>query len=352
MRYPETSYLTNITTSDELNASAVGEISSAAKQLISIVIPVFNEEDNVDKTYAELKRVAASLDDYRFEFLFTDNHSTDRTFDKLSQIAAKDSDVRVVRFARNFGFQKSVLTGYRLARGAAAIQIDADLQDPPSMFGPFLKKWREGYDVVVGVRRNRKESLFLRRCRRAYYRLLRGLDGPHLILDAGDFRLIDRSVIERLRPIHEPHMYLRGLISSLARRQTGIPFDRSERLYNESKFRFRSLLRLAMDGILAHSSLPLRVSFYVGLVIALASVLLAGFYLVLRLFSTDAIPQGFTTTQILVLFGIGLNSVFLGVLGIYVGRIYDQVRMRPPTIISDLVNFDQQIDNIEKDLLR
>lgn len=323
-----------------------------AKPLISIIIPVFNEEDNVDKTYAELKRTVAALGDYRFELLFTDNHSTDQTFAKLSQIALHDPSVRVVRFSRNFGFQKSVLTGYRLARGAAAIQIDADLQDPPSMFGPFLKKWQEGYDVVVGVRRNRKEGLFLRRCRRAYYRLMRRLDGPHLILDAGDFRLIDRSVIERLRPIHEPHMYLRGLISSLARRQVGISFDRSERLYNESKFRFSGLLQLAMDGILAHSSLPLRISFYVGLAIALASVLLASFYLVLRLFSTEAIPQGFTTTQILVLFGIGLNSVFLGVLGIYVGRIYDQVRMRPPTIISDLVNFDQQIESVEKDLLR
>jgi dolichol-phosphate mannosyltransferase len=329
----------------------IGDISAAAKPLISIVVPVFNEEDNIDKTYAELKRVAAGLDDYRFEFLFTDNHSTDRTFAKLSQIAERDPEVRVARFARNFGFQKSVLTGYRLARGAAAIQIDADLQDPPSMFGPFLKKWREGYDVVVGVRRNRKEPLLLRRGRRAYYRLLRRLDGSHLVLDAGDFRLIDRSVIERLRPIHEPHMYLRGLISSLARRQIGIPFDRSERLHNESKFKFRSLLRLAMDGIVAHSSLPLRISFYIGLIIAFGAALMAGFYLLLYLFSADGIPRGFTTTQILILFGIGLNSFFLGVLGIYVGRIYDQVRLRPLTIIADLINFDRSIENIEKDLL-
>jgi glycosyltransferase involved in cell wall biosynthesis len=329
-------------------ASVSSEAST--KPLISIVIPVFNEEDNVDQTYAELKRVAAGLDDYQFEFLFTDNHSTDSTFAKLSKIAATDPDVRVARFSRNFGFQQSILTGYRLARGAAAIQIDADLQDPPSMFGPFLEKWREGYDVVVGVRRSRKENPVLRRARRAYYRLLRRLGGPHLIADAGDFRLIDRSVIERLRPIHEPHMYLRGLISSLARRQTGIPFDRSARLHNESKFRVRNLIHLAMDGILAHSSLPLWISFYVGLVIAWAAVFLAGFYLAIRLFSTKAIPPGFTTTQILILFGIGLNSVFLGVLGIYVGRIYDQVRMRPPTIISDLVNFNQPIDIVEKDL--
>lgn len=314
--------------------------------LITIVVPVFNEEDNVDRTYAELKRVTAELPAYRFELLFTDNRSTDTTFDKLSRIAAQDPDVRVVRFSRNFGFQRSVLAGYRLARGDAAIQIDADLQDPPSMFGPFLQKWKEGHDVVVGVRRQRQEGVLLRRGRQLYYRMLRQLDGPHLIVDAGDFRLIDRSVIERLRLINEPHMYLRGLISSLARRQTGIPYNRSSREFNESKFPLRALTRLAADGIIAHSSFPLKVSFYVGIVVALASALLALFYIVLRAWMPEAAPPGFTTTQILLLLGIGLNSTFLGILGVYVGRIYDQVRSRPMVVISDLVNFDKDIGSV------
>lgn len=322
-----------------------------AKTLISIVIPVFNEEDNVEATYLELKRTTDELSHaYEFEFLFTDNHSTDSTFDKLAHLAALDSRVRVARFARNFGFQKSVLTGYCLARGAAAIQIDADLQDPPSLIGAFLEKWREGFDVVVGVRRQRQEGRPLYYARRFYYRLLRQLDGPHLIPDAGDFRLVDRSVLEKLRGIRESHMYLRGLISSLARRQAGIPFDRAERLHNESKFRLKALLRLAAQGILAHSSLPLRAAFYVGLVIAFGAMLLAMGYFLLRIFYPNAAPQGFATTQILILFGIGLNSVFLGVIGIYVGRIYDQVRIRPTTIISDLLNFEDPIDRIERDL--
>jgi len=320
------------------------------KTLISIIIPVFNEEDNVRKTYEELKRVTAELVEYEFEFVFTDNRSTDSTFEKLYEIALADPSVRLVRFARNFGFQNSVLTGYRLARGAAAIQIDADLQDPPSLFGAFLEKWREGHDVVVGVRRQRRESWLLHQGRKAYYRLMASLDGPHLIPDAGDFRLIDRSVIDKLRRIHEPHMYLRGLISSLARRQVGIPFDRAERLHNQSKFRFGALLRLAMEGILAHSSLPLRVAFYVGLVIAFAAAILAGFYIGYQLLYPTATPRGFTTTQILILFGIGLNGLFLGVIGIYVGRIYDQVRMRPATIISDVINFDKPIEKIEAEL--
>ncbi|MGB3024332.1 glycosyltransferase family 2 protein [Paradevosia shaoguanensis] len=327
-------------------------VEVSGKPLISIIVPVFNEEDNVDRTYAALKDATGLLDQYRFEFVFTDNHSTDRTFERLQRIAEADRDVRLARFARNFGFQKSVLTGYRLARGAAAIQIDADLQDPPSMFGPFLEKWREGYDVVVGIRRQRQETKAMRYARHAYYRLLQRLDGPHLIPDAGDFRLVDRTVIERLRQINEPHMYLRGLISSLARRQTGIAFDRSERVHNESKFRLGSLVRLAASGVLAHSSLPLRVAFYVGILIACCTAILAAYFLALRIFWPETSPQGFATTQILILFGIGLNSIFLGILGMYVGRIYDQVRLRPPTIISDLVNFDRDLASVERDLLK
>ena len=326
--------------------------SPSDRPLISIIVPVFNEEDNVDRTYAELKRVTGDLGKYRFEFVITDNRSTDRTFDRLLAIAAQDPEVRLVRFARNFGFQNSVLTGYRLARGAAAIQIDADLQDPPSLFGPFLEKWEEGYDVVVGVRKHRQEGFVLRQGRRLFYRTLRRLDGPHLIPDAGDFRLIDRSVIERLRRINEPHLYLRGLISSLARRQVGIQFDRAERLHNQSKFRLGSLMRLALEGIFAHSSLPLLLSFYVGLAIAIAAVVLAVFYGMLRLIAPQNSPPGFATTQILILFGIGLNSIFLGVLGVYVGRIYDQVRVRPPTIISDVVNFDEDVETLERHLIK
>jgi len=328
-------------------SKVAGKQGASEKPLISIIVPVFNEEDNVDRTYAELKRTTDLLNQYRFEFLFTDNHSTDRTFEKLRQLAAGDACVKVARFARNFGFQNSVLTGYRLAGGAAAIQIDADLQDPPSMIGPFLDKWRAGHDVVVGIRRGRRESPLLAWGRRMYYRALRWIGGPHLIHDGGDFRLVDRSVTEQLRRINDPHIYLRGLISSLARNQIGIPFDRSERLFNQSKFRLHNLTRLAMDGILAHSSLPLRISFYVGLLIALGATLLSTFYLSLRLFWPDAAPAGFATTQILILFGIGLNSIFLGILGVYVGRIYDQVRFRPTTIISELLNFNDEIDHAE-----
>lgn len=315
--------------------------------LISIILPVYNEEDNILRTFARLQDITASLGGYRFEFIFTDNRSTDNTFAILTDLAAQHENVRVARFARNFGFQKSVLTGYRMARGDAAIQIDVDLQDPPEMFGPFLEKWRAGHDVVVGIRRGRKENAWLRSLRRSYYWLMARLDGEHLTENAGDFRLIDKSVIARLRRIHEPHMYLRGMISSLSRNQIGIEYDREKRHFNESKFSLIPLMSLAMDGIVTHSSFPLRISFYVGIAVATLAALLAAYYLALYLISSESVPRGFTTTQLLILFGLGINSAFLGILGIYVGRIYDQVRVRPITVISDLLNFGVSIDAME-----
>ncbi len=319
-----------------------------AMTLISIIVPVFNEQDNVERTYGELKRVTEALDGYEFEFLFTDNHSTDRTFEILSAIATRDPAVKVVRFARNFGFQKSVITGYRLAQGEATIQIDADLQDPPTMFGSMLEKWREGYDVVVGVRRQRIENPMLAGLRKIYYRILSRLGGVHLIVDAGDFRLIDASVIDKLRQVDDAHPYLRGLVSSLARRQIGISYDRSERLGGRSKFPVTRLVALALDGFIAHSSLPLRLAFYIGFLLASISALLAFAFIFARLVVGQDWPAGFATTQVLLLFGIGLNSMFLGIIGVYVGRIYDQVRRRPATVIEQALNFTQDIPEIER----
>lgn len=318
--------------------------------LISVIIPVYNEEDNIDRTYRELKAETAKLTDYEFEFIFTDNHSTDNSFAKLAQIAKNDPNVRVARFARNFGFHKSVLTGYRLAHGEAAIQVDADLQDSPAMFGAFLAKWREGHDVVVGVRRKRIEPKSIQKLRKIYYRLLVRLDGPHLIPDAGDFRLIDKSIIAALRRIDDTHPYLRGLISSLARNQTGIPYDRAERLHGESKFPIKNLVSMGVNGILTHSRAPLKLAFYTGIGIAGLSLLLTCYFIASRFLDNEHWPAGLATTQILILVGIGINALFLGILGVYIGRIYDQVRMRPTTIIAQTLNFNDADETAAMDL--
>jgi len=307
--------------------------------LISILLPVYNEEGNVERAHAEISKVFEALPDVEIEFVFADNHSTDATFPKLEQIAARDPRVRVLRYARNFGFNRSVLTGYRHARGDAAIQIDCDLEDPPAIMLEFVRLWRAGHDVVVGVRAQRQESWLLSRARRLYYRLVDAISEEKHETDAGDFRLIDRRILDQLRLIRDAQPYVRGLVSGLARNQTAVAYSRNKRMAGESKFRLKGLIRLALEGIFAQSTAPLKLATVAGFAIAFLTTILSGVYLVLRLLSSDW-PQGFATTQILILFGISLNAIFLGIIGEYVGRIYIQIRDRPLVVVELAINIE------------
>ena len=227
------------------------------KRLVTISIPVLNEADNIAPLMKRLRAVAEAHHRYDFEFLFTDNASSDATFERLAEEARADSRVRVIRFTRNFGFQTSILTNYLNARGDAAIQIDADLQDPPELLGEFLAAWEQGYKVVYGIRRSRRENPLLNSIRKLFYRVLARLSNVDLPVDAGDFRLIDRVVIEDLRRVKDENPYIRGVIAHLGYRQTGIPYDRAERQRGTSKFRLLSLIRLGIDGVCGQSTKPL-----------------------------------------------------------------------------------------------
>jgi glycosyltransferase involved in cell wall biosynthesis len=309
---------------------------------ISVVVPVFNEEHNVERAYSAIVEEFSKLPEYSYEIIFTDNHSTDGTFSKLKALAASDPDVRVLRFSRNFGFHRSILTGYRHAQGAAAIQIDCDLEDPPSLFPEFLRLWREGHDVVAGVRSDRKESRRMIALRRTFYRLLGSIsEVPHAV-DAGDFRLVDRQILDQLKTIDDAQPYVRGLISELAANQTGVVFTRQKREFDKSKFPLPQLVRLAMSGILSYSIEPLRLATYLGVFISLLTAVMTCFYVVARLVTQHAWPSGFATITVLILFGISLNAIFLGVIGEYIGRIYIQARKRPTVIIEQALNIDEQ----------
>ncbi len=315
------------------------------KKLISVIIPVYNEEENIDRAYHAIVDEFKKHTDLDYEIIFTDNASLDRSFEKLSQIASQDSRVKVLRFVRNFGFQRSILTGYRYAKGDAAIQIDCDLEDPPSVFSDFIRLWRAGHDVVIGIRSQRIEPLYMIYLRRLYYKILdRISDSTSHKVDAGDFRLVDRSVLNHLHNINDAQPYVRGLISEFARNQIGVHYQRNKREYGKSKFPFRQLVRLASEGVYACSTTPLRMGTYLGTTIAVLTSVMMFIYLILRLFSHTTIPAGFTTTTILILFGISLNAVLLGIIGEYVGRIYTQLRSRPLVIISDALNFNN--DNV------
>jgi len=309
------------------------------KPLISIIVPVFNEADNVRPLYQRLSAVLESLKQrYEFEIVFTDNHSDDGTFDALAELAGNDKRIRVFRFSRNFGFQRSILTGYLKARGDAAIQIDCDLQDPPELVADFLEKYEQGHDVVYGIRQTRQEGPLINSMRKAFYWLIDALSEDQLPHQAGDFRLVSRRVIDVMDQVDDSNPYLRGMIAGFGFKQTGIPYDRSGRERGKSKFTFLKLTSLALDGILGHSLIPLRIASLTALVMAGITFLGLLFYFFGNIFFGQEWPAGFATTTVLLLLSITLNALFLGIIGEYLGRIYQQVKKQPMTIIEKTIN--------------
>lgn len=305
--------------------------------LITISIPVFNEEDNMDALYARLAQLGETLaDECRLEFLLTDNHSTDGTWLAIQRIAALDPRVRAIRFSKNFGFQRSILANYMHASGDAVMQIDADLQDPPEMLVDFLEKWRAGYKVIYGIRKERPESWLTRNLRRLGYWVINRLSAHEIPMNAGDFRLIDRQVINVLLKMRSSVPYLRGAISSLGFAQTGIEYKRAKRQAGVSKFNAARLLPLGAAAIVNHSTLPLRLALILGVTTTGLAAVGMLYYLGLRLFLDD-VPQGLASIHILVLAGIGMNALFLGIIGEYIYRIYLLLSNEPVAIAEDLI---------------
>ena len=305
------------------------------RKLISIVVPVFNEEENLAPLHGALCSVLDQVADrYDFELLFTDNHSTDRTFEILAGIANRDRRVRVLRFSRNVGFQRSIFTGLLHAAGCAAIQIDSDLQDPPELILQFLERWEKGSQVVYGERSSRQESWWMSSTRRFFYRLINLLSEDALPVDAGDFRLVDRSILDQLKLMEDYQPYLRGAIAAMGFNQIGVPYDRAARTRGRSKFGLAQLFGLAFDGILNHSVVPLRIATYTGLAVSIMTLLGVLGYAVAKIIFHMPWPPGFTTLATLILVSISLNALFLGVIGEYLGRIYQQVKKRPLAILE------------------
>lgn len=309
------------------------------KKLLSLIVPVLNEVENVEPLYRAVDKVMAGLSgSYEYEILFTDNHSTDGTFENIERLAANDKRIRILRFSRNFGYQRSIYTGYLNAAGDAAIQLDCDMQDPPELIPEFINRWENGARVVYGIRRSRKEAWWLNAIRKAFYRLIDALSEDRLPLDAGDFRLVDRSVIEEMRRFDDCQPYLRGMIAAIGFDQIGIPYDRAERLMGASKFGWGDMFKLAADGILNHSVVPLRIATLTGLVISCATFLGIAVYSIGKLYYGLNWPAGFTTITVLILLSLSINAIFLGIIGEYVGRIYMQVKKRPISIIEREIN--------------
>lgn len=311
------------------------------KPLISISIPVLNESGNIQALYSRLSALATKMQ-YKcdLEFVFSDNHSNDNTWSLLTELASSDPRVRAIRFSKNYGFQRSILANYLHTSGDAVMQIDADLQDPPELLESFFELWSQGYHVIYGIRRKRPEGWLINNFRRLGYWVIDKISEHPIPRDVGDFRLIDRKVIESLSGIRTSNPYLRGMIAGLGFNQTGIPYDRDPRVAGESKFNLSRLIRLGLTAVFNHSTVPLRAASFLGGAILAISVLGALYYFILRLYNPE-LPQGLASIHILVLFGIGLNSFLLGIIGEYLLRIYLILRSEPIAIIEQSLNFSR-----------
>lgn len=319
-------------------------VACSSRRLISIVVPVYNEAENIPLIIPRADAALAPLRArYDVEFVFTDNHSTDGSFALLAQLVAADPRVRVLRFSRNFGYQKSIRAGYFAAAGDCIAQLDADLQDPPEIIRDFVAEWEKGAKVVYGVRRSRQEGRALTFVRRAFYRVIQRLADSDLPLDAGDFRLVDRRIVEELRIVQGASPYLRGEIAGLGFRQKGVVYDRAARARGHTKFSPLKLIDFAIDGIATHSVIPLRVASYVGLSVFAVTLIAALAYLVNRMFFATW-PAGFATTTILQLLSISLNALFLGVIGEYVARIYRELATRRDVVVEQRLGFPVSTD--------
>lgn len=307
--------------------------------LITIAVPVLNEADNLDALYVRLCRVGETMAGRcTLEFVFSDNHSSDLTWTRLSQLAGSDSRVRAIRFSRNVGFQRSILANYMHARGDAVMQIDADLQDPPELLVEFFDLWRSGYRVVYGIRRVREEGAAINLFRRLGYWAIDKLSEHGIPRDAGDFRLIDRAVLDALTRMNVPSPYLRGMITGLGFEQIGVPYKRDSRTLGQSKFNLVRIIQLGLAAIINHSVVPLRLASFVGAA-ALVMSIIGGLYFVIGKIIQPNYPRGFASVYVLLLFGIGLHAFLLGIVGEYLLRIYLILRAEPLAIIEDALNF-------------
>ncbi len=312
-------------------ASASAALQAPAAPELSVIIPVFNEEENLPALYTRLTTVLSTAVQSH-EIIFVDDGSRDTSLPLLRNLAASDARVCVVELARNFGHQVAISAGLDHARGTAVIVMDADLQDPPEVLPEFIAKWREGYDVVYAIREQRKENMFKRAAYAAFYRLLQRVANIEIPLDAGDFCIMDRRVVDLLNGMPERNRFVRGIRSWVGLNQVGLAYERHVRHAGRPKFTFTRLVYLALDGLVSFSYLPLRIITVLGLTVSFVSLLLALFYFITKL-TVGLNPPGFATLIVAVFFLAGMQLITIGVIGEYVGRIFEEVKRRPLYVV-------------------
>jgi polyisoprenyl-phosphate glycosyltransferase len=310
---------------------------------LSVVVPMFNEEEVIETTYRRLTSVLESIGE-TYEMVLVNDGSRDRTTDIVRKLCESDSRVKLVDFSRNFGHQIAVTAGMDHASGRAVVLIDADLQDPPELILEMVARWREGYDVVYGKRIARRgETWFKKITASIFYRLLGSLTSVNIPLDTGDFRLMDRKVSDTLCEMRERSRFIRGMVSWAGFRQTFVEYIREERFAGETKYPLSKMIRLSLDAITSFSTKPLKLAGILGFLLSAAGFVYLLIVLYLRLF-TDATEPGWTSLIVISLLFHGITLSLLGVLGEYVGRTYEEAKRRPLYVVSDRVNFERNTE--------
>jgi polyisoprenyl-phosphate glycosyltransferase len=315
-------------------------MADPARPVLSVVVPLYNEQANVAPLLDRLGAITQRLrDDYDFEIVLVNDGSGDGTLEAIRAEMQRRPHIVLVNLSRNFGHQLAATAGIEIARGDAIVLMDGDLQDPPELIGAFVRKWREGYDVVYAVRRSRQgESPFKVWTARVFYRVIKRLTKVAIPLDTGDFRLMSRRVVEALRRSPERHRFLRGMVSWVGFNQVAVEYDRDVRHSGTTKYPLPKMIRFAMDGITSFSDIPLRFASYFGFTVSAVAFVYALIVIAFKLFSLKppAYTPGWASTIVAVLFLGGVQLMSLGILGEYLGRVYDEVKGRPLYLISDI----------------
>ncbi len=309
------------------------------KKLYSLVIPLFNEKEVIHEC---IKRVTKTMEDneYNYEVIFVNDGSIDETEEIVKEYCKSNPALKLISFSRNFGHQTAITAGMDLSKGDAIIVMDADLQDPPEVVPRLIEKYEEGYDVVYAVRSKRKgESFFKKITAKAFYRFLKGMTEVDIPIDTGDFRLISRPVCNVLTNMTERNRYVRGLVSWVGFKQTGIYYERDERFAGETKYPLKKMMKLSMDGITSFSTKPLKMSKWAGVILALLALIYALVIVIQKIMGIE-MQAGWASTVIVILFIGSIQLIMLGIVGDYLARMFDESKNRPLYIIKEKINMD------------
>jgi glycosyltransferase involved in cell wall biosynthesis len=309
-------------------------------KVISYIFPVYRNEPSLRPLYDQVRKNMQKIArKYDYEFVFVNDGSPDNSISVLMELAKEDQRVKVVNLSRNFGHQAAVTAGLDRVSGDAVIIMDADLQDPPAVCLELIQKWEEGFDVVYAQRRTRKDTFFKRLSANLYYRILASSSSIKIPRNTGDFRLVDRKVVDVVKQMKEYNRFLRGMFSFVGFRQAAVQFDRHARFAGKSEYTMKKMLKLGKDGLFGFSDVPLKFVSRLGFIVSLLSVIGILYAIMLKVFWPHIAVPGWTMIVVSIFFMGGVQLVLLGVIGEYIGRIYDEVRRRPTYIVAEEINF-------------